>query len=125
MKTHEEEATKLRRALRERGGARGKRFEPALKARVIEFAVQRRNEGASWMTIATELGACFETLRRWCSATAAIAPAAPPSILPVKIVADTFVATVERTTMKLVTPNGLRVEGASVEEIAALVRALG
>lgn len=124
MKTHEE-AARLRRTLKERGGARGKRFEPALKARVIRFAEQRRREGASWMTITTELGACFETLRRWCGASSGSAPAAPASMLPVTVVADAIDATVERATMKLVTPNGFRVEGASVEEIVALVRALG
>ena len=113
MKTHGE-AVKLRRKLRERDGARGKRFDPALRARVIGFAEQRRSEGASWMAIATELGACFETIRRWC--VAAPAPAAmvsspPARIRPVRVVAEPAIEVVTQSAMKVVTPNGLRVEG--------------
>lgn len=125
MKTHGE-AAKLRRKLRERGAARGKRFDPALRARVIRFAEQRRSDGASWMTIATELGACFETVRRWCVAgPAAMVSAAPPRVRPVQVIGDGAVEVVAQSTMKVVTPNGLRVEGVSVEQVIALVRALG
>lgn len=62
----QDEVVKLRAELRRRDGGRGKRFEPELRERVIAYAKHRRGEGASWMAIATELGATFETIRRWC-----------------------------------------------------------
>lgn len=125
MRTYDEAAW-LRRALRERGAVRGKQFEPELRARVIRFATQRRDDGASWMTIATELGACFETVRRWCVRPAAPAALAKSTHLrPVHVVADATIEVVAPSAMKVVTPNGLRVEGVSVEQVVALVRALG
>lgn len=56
-------------AAQERG--RGKRYDGALRKRIVAFAEQRRGEGRSWMAIAKELGARFETVRRWCTALAA------------------------------------------------------
>jgi transposase-like protein len=58
----------LRAALASHLPARGKRYSPALKARVIEFAQSRRREGASWERIADDIGVSFETVRRWCLA---------------------------------------------------------
>jgi hypothetical protein len=62
-------ASSLRAALASHVPARGKRYSPALKARIIEFAQSRRSEGASWVEISGDIGVAFETLRRWCMAT--------------------------------------------------------
>jgi orotate phosphoribosyltransferase-like protein len=88
---------------------------------VTSYAKRRRSEGASWMTIAKELGACFETVRRWCvKSTSAVA-----RVRPVEIVVDRAAVIAAATTLKVVTPNGLGIEGAGIEEVVALVRALG
>ena len=120
MSTHEAEG--LRRDLRRHGGARGKRFEPELRRRIVAFAERRRREGASWMAIATELGACFETVRRWCGGGGV--PAAR-QLRRVEVVAEPVIAPTARASLVVVTPNGLRIEGAGLDEVVALVRSLG
>jgi hypothetical protein len=120
MTTHEAEA--LRRDLRRRGGGRGKRFDPELRRRIVAFAEQRRREGASWKTIATELGACFETVRRWCGG-GALVPAR--QLRRVEVVADPVVDSRSRAAIAVVTPNGLRIEGVAIADVVALIRALG
>jgi len=120
MSTHE--AEDLRRDLRRHGRARGKRFAPELRQRIVAYAERRRREGASWMTIATELGACFETVRRWCGGGSV------PTVRPlrrVEVMAEPVVAMSARAPLAVVTPNGLRIEGVGLDEVIALVRALG
>jgi len=63
--------------------ARGKRYSPALKTRIVEYAQSRRSEGASWVEIAGDIGVGFETLRRWCMAAA---PKPSRSMVPVRVV---------------------------------------
>lgn len=120
MTTHEAEA--LRRDLRRRGGGRGKRFDPELRSRIIAFAERRRREGASWNTIATELGACFETVRRWCGG-GTLVPAR--QLRRVEVVSERVVDVRARGALAVVTPNGLRIEGVGIDDVVALVRALG
>jgi hypothetical protein len=93
----------------------------ALRARVVRFAEQRRSEGRSWMAIATELGARFETVRRWCEADRPKAKTAL-AVRPVEIL-DT--ARASDGGLAIVTPRGLRIEGLVLEHVVALVRALG
>ena len=114
------EAEGLRQDLRRHGGARGKRFEPELRRRIVAYAERRRREGASWASIATELGACFETVRRWCSRGSA----ASRSLRRVEVVAEPIVAA-SPSSLVVITPNGVRVEGAALEQVVVLVRALG
>jgi hypothetical protein len=120
MSTHE--AEDLRRDLRRHGRARGKRFAPELRRRIIAYAERRRQEGASWMSIATELGACFETVRRWCGGGSV--PAGRP-LRRVEVIAEPVVAMSTRAPLAVVTANGLRIEGVSLDEVVTLVRALG
>lgn len=119
MTTHETEG--LRRDIRRHGRTRGKRFEPELQQRIVAYGERRRGEGASWMTIATELGACFETVRRWCGGGKRTARA----LRRVEVVAEPIVAPTVRPSFAVVTPNGLRIEGAGLDDVVALVRALG
>jgi hypothetical protein len=120
MTTHETES--LRRDLRRHGRARGKRFDAELRRRIVAFAERRRREGASWMAIATELGACFETIRRWCGGGSR-APAR--QLRRVEVVAEPIVEVSARAPLAVVTPNGLRIEGVGIDDVVALVRALG
>lgn len=120
MSTHE--ADDLRRDLRRHGRARGKRFAPELRQRIVVYAERRRREGASWMAIATELGACFETVRRWCGGGRA---PTVPRLRRVEVLAEPVVAMSARAPLAVVTPKGLRIEGVGLDEIVTLVRALG
>jgi hypothetical protein len=109
-------ASSLRAALASHEPARGKRYSPALKARIIEFAQSRRGEGASWADIAGDIGIAFETLRRWCMAT----PRTSRSMVPVRVVADRA----ERT-VSVVSAGGHRIEDLTLHEAVAVLRALG
>lgn len=88
----------------------------------MAFAEQRRREGASWMAIATELGACFETVRRWCGGGSV---AAARQLRRVEVVAEPVLQGPVRPALTIVTPSGLRIEGAALDDVVALVRALG
>lgn len=110
-------AASLRAALAWHEPARGKRYSPALKTRIVEYAQSRRSEGASWVEIAGDIGVGFETLRRWCMAAA---PKPSRSMVPVRVVADRA----ERT-MSIVSAGGHRIEGLTLHEAVAILRALG
>ena len=120
MTTHE--GGRLRRELQRRGGARGKRFEPELRQRIVAFAERRRRDGASWMAIATELGACFETVRRWCGGGRV---AKARQLRRVEVVAEPVREMAGHPALAIVTPNGLRIEGVAIDDVVALVRTLG
>ena len=79
----------------------------------------RRADGHAWDALSEELGIPYETLRRW----TAKADAAPKSAAPV-LMRRVEVAEVSSSSLTLVAPSGIRVEGASVQEIVALVQAL-
>ena len=110
-------ASSLRAALASHEPARGKRYEPLLKARIIGFARSRRAEGGSWVQIASEVGLAFETLRRWCVAAE---PSASRAMVPVQVVADPIDHTVS-----VVSASGHRIEGLTLQEAVSVVRALG
>ena len=61
-------ASWLRAALAFHERARSKRYDLALKERIIEFARSRRDQGGAWVQIAGEIALAVETLRRWCMA---------------------------------------------------------
>ena len=102
----------LRRELRSRVAGRGRRYEPGLKARLIAYAVRRCREGIAVQAIARELGVVFETVRRWCVATA-------PAMREVQISPEP-----SSRTFTAVSPSGVRVEGLTLEDAAALLRAV-
>jgi hypothetical protein len=109
-------ASLLRAALASHDPGRGKRYPPALKARIIEFAQSRRGDGASWAEVAGDIGIAFETLRRWCMA----AEAKPRTMVPVRVVADR-----DEATVSVVSAGGHRVDGLTLPEAIAVLRALG
>src|SRR5271154_6897626 len=107
----------LRSALGEHTAGRGKRYDAELKSRVVAFAHAQRGEGRSWAQVATELGLRFETLRRWCVKRS---PSLPRAMRRVEIVAEG--APRELTVVSL---SGLRIEGLTLEDAVALLRAVG
>ncbi|MFO0737348.1 MAG: hypothetical protein U0270_15770 [Labilithrix sp.] len=117
MTTHEARRLKQELAAQERG--RGKRYDRALRERIVAFAAERRSQGRSWAAIATELGARFETVRRWCQAKRPTAPTAL-ALRPVEVVAERA-----STPLAIVTRSGLRVEGATIDDVIALLRVVG
>jgi len=104
-------------AIRSHEPARGKRYAPALKARIIEYARSRREEEASWARIAEEIGFSFETLRRWCQVRP---PKASTAMVPVRVVADRRERTVSVTSAA-----GHRIEDLTLHDAVAVLRALG
>ena len=82
----------------------------------MEFARGRRAEGASWKQIAGELGMRFETVRRWCAREASRS-----GLRPV-VVVD---AEAPGRGVAVVSSSGHRVEGLSLEDAIAVLRALG
>lgn len=121
MTTTTSDVRRLRQELAAQERGRGKRYDAELRERVVRHAEQRRREGRSWMAIAAELGARFETVRRWC-ASERPKPQTALAVRPVQIV-DTPRAS--EGALAIVTPRGLRVEGLALEHVVALVRALG
>lgn len=68
------------------------------------------------MLIASELGLQLETVRRWCLRSDAVESAT--AILPVEIVDEA------RGSLSIVSPSGVRGEGAALAEVIAVLRAV-
>ena len=68
------------------------------------------------MAVAEEIGVAFETLRRWCGA----ARKAPRAMVPVRVVTEPAARTVS-----VCSAAGFRVDGLTVAEAIAVLRALG
>lgn len=71
----------------------------------------------SWAAVGEALGIPWQTLTRWRDDAAR----APQRMVEVAIVDEETVA----AGLVVIAPSGLRVEGATVEQVAALLRALG
>jgi hypothetical protein len=107
-------ASSLRAALASHEPGRGKRYSPDLKARIIEFAQSRRDEGASWAEVAGDIGIAFETVRRWCMERK------PGAMVPVQVVPDR-----DEATVSVVSAGGHCIEGLTLPNAIAVLRALG
>jgi hypothetical protein len=82
----------------------------------VAYAQVRRAESASWARIAEELGLQYETVRRWCLDANAVGSRA---ILPVEVVADV------KGSLAVVAPSGVRIEGVTLADAIAVLRAIG
>jgi hypothetical protein len=104
-------AVTLKQALSttERVGA-GRGYPPALRLRAATYIAQRRSEGVTDEQIAREIGVSAMTFRRWVGArrgsfaVATVVDATPAPVAAIVVHG----------------PCGLRVEGLSVDEVAAL-----
>jgi hypothetical protein len=97
---------------------RGKRYPEALRARVVSWALRRRNDGAGWEEIKRELAQQHDTVRRWCLSAPALTSR---ELIPVKIVDAATPARV----VSVISPSGFRVDGLSIGEAAAMLREIG
>lgn len=106
----------LRRQVEAHGPrGRGRRFPAELRAELVEAVHQLRAEGRTWKGIGDALGVTPQTVRRWSVERAADAPLVPVEIAAGREREDGLV---------VVSPHGYRVEGLSLEQAAALLRAL-
>jgi hypothetical protein len=111
----ERDAVMLRAELSRVVRGRGKRFAAELRRRVVEFGQRRRNEGASWSLVGSELGMNYETVRRWCLEKG------PTALRRVEIVAAT---TGPAAGISVVSPSGFRAEGLTVRDAVVVLAAL-
>jgi hypothetical protein len=114
------ELRSLRQALLRRESGPGKRYAPELRARLLSWVRERREEGATLMAIASELSLPEETVRRFATLSEA-ASQRPGALLPVEVFADST-ESVER--VRVLGPSGYCVDGLSLPQAAALLRML-
>jgi len=111
------ELARIRRMVAAHKPGRGRRYKADVRREVARYARRRRDQGATWATIADEVGLWFETVRRWCARMAQ----STASIVPVEVVIET-----ETTApVVIVSPSGYRLEGLEPAEAVAALRALG
>lgn len=113
------EVAVLKRELSRGERGRGKRYPAAVRQRAEHWAREQRQEGRSWVQIARDLGVGLDTVRRWCADKKGAVSGR--SLFPVRVVERPA----ESPLVVVVSPNGFRVEGATLAEAATLLRALG
>ena len=110
--------SELRARSGELGKGRGRRYPAELRDELLRAVAEMREQGASWPEMSRALGVTVETLRRWWSEPKRNA-ASPAALVPVEISTPLV-----GSSLVLVTPGGLRVEGLDVTSAALLLRAL-
>ncbi|APR75265.1 Hypothetical protein A7982_00611 [Minicystis rosea] len=99
----------------------GRPYPEATRQAVLELVEQRRREGVGLSRVAKELGVSATTLRKWGQKESATpAPRAEATFRAVEVVAKPVVA----SSLVVHGPAGLRIEGATMADIAELVRRL-
>ena len=119
MTTTDRELAVLRRDLEAEGIGPGRFVPPELRERATAWTLRRRRDGESFGAIAVELGVARETVRRWAAESTARRPAA--KLVPVRVER----AEARQRLVAVVSPSGFRVEGLTLPEAAAMLRALG
>ena len=124
------ELSRLRRALAGHVGGAGRRYAPQLRAPLSAWVARRRSEGASMTAISDELSLPVQTVIRWAGASSAPKTATAPrtrrdrraALVPVRVVADATER--DARTVRVVSPAGFHVDGLTLAEAAAMLRAL-
>ncbi len=97
-----------------------------LRQAVVQYAAQQQADGGSMRTVARDLGVSAENIKRW---SERLAPSAPcgARVQRVEIVGDITSTTCGGPDLHMVvhSPNGLRIEGLTMDALVQLVRALG
>ena len=110
----------LQRAIRKHQSTGPLRYPRELQAEIVAAVESRRADGHSWDSLSEEFAIPYETLRRWTAKANATRKSDGPVAMRRVEVAEPLTGP-----LTLVAPSGIRVEGASVEQIVALIRALG
>jgi transposase-like protein len=114
MADHELQA--LRRRLDTFPRSRGRRIPDELRVRVATWVAQQRERGERWSQLARLLDVSEPTLQRW-------SPEPQASKLRLRPVVVDEAAPAART-VTLVAPSGLRLEGVTIADAIAILRAL-
>jgi hypothetical protein len=110
----EREIQKLRAALARLERGRGKRYGSGLRQQIAAAATELRRRGHGWQRIGTYLGIPHETVRRFVGA-AEQGGFVPVVVTELEPKSGGFV---------LVTPEGHRIEGLAVADVAEILRRL-
>ena len=114
------EAEQLRRELGRVTSRQGPCFPREIKERASRWIAEQRAAGATVSEIADALGLASGTVLRW-SAGSRIEGKSHRQLVPVEVVHDGFTS----RSLSVVSPAGFRIEGVSMAEAAALLKALG
>lgn len=109
-----DEMTRLRGVLAGMRIGPGRRYSAEVQLQIRAAANRRRREGARWKVIAEEIGIPHETIRRF-SLQKALGRFVQVEVAP---------PTSSSTGIAVVTPNGYRVEGIGIADVADLLRRL-
>jgi hypothetical protein len=112
------QATLLRDEVGALEPGRSRRYTAALRGRIVDLVRARRAQGLSWSQLSEQVGVPLDTLRRWCVGET---PALDSRMRRVQVVAERKSAGV----VSVVCASGHRVEGLTLEQTIALLRALG
>jgi transposase-like protein len=112
------EAERLRRELSKVTGRRGPCFPSDLKKRASAWIAEQRAAGTTVAELAKELGVASGTVLRWSADARANGSRA---MVPVEVIAEP----VAGGALSVTSPAGFRVDGLTLAEAAALLRALG
>lgn len=109
------EARELRRRVaRLKRDRPGFRFSTKLRAEITAWVTRQRERGAWWCELSRAIGVPEQTLKRWA------APRATASaMLPVEVIDAP-----PPSTVTLVSPTGLRIEGVAIADAIAILRGL-
>jgi hypothetical protein len=122
-----EQATRLRKAVESSASGRGRRtFDPVLQRQLRDYFRVREAQGANAEVVGRELGLSPGTLRRWRHLDSVQIPPAPsapnpPAFVPVTV---TPIEASKPSSLSLVGPHGVRVEGLNLETLVELLRRL-
>jgi hypothetical protein len=110
-------ALSVRDAVASLPSGRSRRYSQALKTRIVEVIRTHRAQGTSWEQLSEQLGVSLETLRRW---YVDHPPKTARRMRRVHVVGER-----ERACgLSVVSPSGHRVEGLTLDQTIALLRAL-
>jgi len=99
-------------------GTEQPRVPREVRDEVCRYAAGRREQGAPWALIARETGLDVRKLQRW--NTRARRTASVPVLRPVEVLP----ALEQQEALRVIAPNGVRIEGLGLEQAAQLVRLL-
>ena len=111
----------IREAIEALGRGRTTRIPDALRKRVIRYAQRERGRGRVWREIAQAVGLSTSVLSRWTQGKAERirSKGVRATLAPVRVRPDAG------GTVAIVSPNGFRTDGLSIEQAAALLAQLG
>jgi hypothetical protein len=110
----------LRRELGRSERGRGIWYPDPLRERIAAWARARRADGATLREIASEVGVCAASLRRWTLATTSA-----PALLPIEVVKDPDPIDHPSEHLRITTAAGHKIEGLTIADTIELARVLG